>query len=85
VYEHVSERPLRRTAEQLEAYFDRAGVERPDCEALVAVLVQSMAAYRAHEETFGKPPLEVDEERFVATWVEVCLAFAGAQASRSRR
>ena len=76
VYEHISERPLRRIADDLRGYFREAGVEEPDCEALVAVLVQSMSAYRAHEATFGKPPLDVDEERFVSTWVEVCLAFA---------
>ena len=76
VYEQVSERPLRRVAEFLCGRFRSAGVEEPDCEALVAVLVQSMSAYRAHEAAFGKPPLSVGEERFVNTWVDVCLAFA---------
>jgi AcrR family transcriptional regulator len=76
LYEDVSERPLRRTADQLRSYFRDAGVEEPDCEALVAVLVQSMSAYRAHELSYGRPPLGVDEERFVDTWVDVCLAFA---------
>ena len=42
----------------------------------VAVMVQSMSAYRAHEDTFGEPPLGVSEERFVETWVELCLAYA---------
>jgi AcrR family transcriptional regulator len=76
VYEQISERPLRRVAELLRGRFRDAGVEEPDCEALVAVLVQSMSAYRAHESSFGKPPLGVDEERFIKTWVDVCLAFA---------
>ena len=76
VYEHISERPLRRTADQLESYFREAGVEPPDCDALVAVLVQSMSAYRAHESSYGRPPLGVDEERFVQTWVDVCRAYA---------
>ncbi len=76
VYEDISERPLRRVAELLCDRFRSAGVAEPDCEALVAVLVQSMSAYRAHESSFGKPPLLVDEERFIDMWVDVCLAFA---------
>jgi AcrR family transcriptional regulator len=76
MYEHISEHPLRRVADLLRSRFRDAGVEEPDCEALVAVLVQSMSAYRAHEATYGKPPLSVDEERFIDMWVEVFLAFA---------
>lgn len=76
LHEQISERPLRRTADQLRAYYREAGVEEPDCDALVAVLVQSMAAYRAYEASYGEPPLGVDEERFVSTWVDVCLAYA---------
>ena len=76
VYEHISERPLRRISDQLRGWFRSQGIDEPDCDALVAVLVQSMAAYRAHVASFGKPPLDVDQERFVATWVDVCLAFA---------
>ena len=79
LHERISERPLRRSADQLRAYYREAGVDEPDCDALVAVLVQSMAAYRAHEASYGKPPLGVDEERFVKTWVDVCLAYARSQ------
>ena len=79
IYERISERPLRRTAEGLEAYFRHAGVQPPDCEALVAVLVQSMSAYRVHEASYGRPPLGVDEERFVAMWVDICMAYAASR------
>lgn len=76
MYERISERPLQRVADFLRSRFREAGLEEPDCEALVAVLVQSMAAYRAHEATYAKPPLSVDEERFIEMWVEVFVAFA---------
>jgi len=79
VYEQISERPLRRVADFLRQRYREAGVEEPDTEALVAVMVQSMAAYRAHEETFGEPPLAVSEERFVETWVELCMAYAASR------
>lgn len=79
VYEHIGRRPLRRTADFLRERYREAGVDEPDTEALVAVMVQSMAAYRAHEDTFGEPPLGVSEERFVATWVDICLAYAASR------
>jgi AcrR family transcriptional regulator len=78
IYERISERPLRRTAEFVRQRYAEAGVEEPDAEALVAVMVQSMSAYRWHEEIYGAPPLDVDEERFVSTWVDVCLAYAAS-------
>jgi AcrR family transcriptional regulator len=79
VYEQISERPLRRVADFLRQRYREAGADEPDAEALVAVMVQSMAAYRAHEDTFGKPPLAVSEERFVEAWVDLCLAYAASR------
>lgn len=68
------EKPLRRVAEWLRQRAAEAGVPEPDCEALTLVIVQSMAAYRSLESLYGHPPLDVDEERFLDAWVEVCLA-----------
>lgn len=76
VYAGTGERPLRRTAEFVRNRFRAAGVEDVDAEALVVVMVQTMAAYRIHEDIYGAPPLDVDEERFVTAWVDVCLAYA---------
>jgi AcrR family transcriptional regulator len=76
VYEGTGERPLRRAAEFLRQRFRAAGVEDVDAEALVVVMVQTMAAYRTHEDIYGGPPLDVGEERFVTAWVDVCLAYA---------
>ena len=76
IYERTGEGPLRRTAEFLRARFLEAGAEPVDTEALVAVMVQTMSAYRIHEDIYGRPPLDVDEERFVQAWVDVCLAYA---------
>jgi AcrR family transcriptional regulator len=76
IYEQIGRRPLQRTADFLRERFRAAGVEPPDTEALVAVMVQSMSAYRTHEETFGEPPLGVDEERFVSAWVDLALVYA---------
>ncbi|HEX8646984.1 MAG TPA: helix-turn-helix domain-containing protein [Thermoleophilaceae bacterium] len=76
VYEQIGRRPLERAADFLREGYLSAGLEPPDVEALVAVMVQAMAAYRFHEDTFGEPPLGVEEERFVATWVDLAMAYA---------
>ena len=76
VYRETGEGPLRRTAEFLRERLGQAGAGVPDAEALVAVMVQTMAAYRWHEDIYGAPPLDVDEERFVTAWVDICLAYA---------
>jgi AcrR family transcriptional regulator len=76
IYEGISERPLRRTADFLHQRYAETGMEQRDADALVAVMVQTMSAYRWHEDIYGRPPLDVDEERFVSTWVDLCLAYA---------
>ena len=82
VYERIGRGPLRRTAELIRERFHEAGAAEVDAEALVAVLVQSMSAYRAHEDTYGEPPLGVSEERYVETWVDVFVAYARAAGAR---
>lgn len=80
VREALIEKPLRRVAAWMRQLAEDAGVEAPDAEALVLILVQSMANYRWLETLYGKPPLEVDQERFLETWVEVCLAVIAQRA-----
>jgi AcrR family transcriptional regulator len=79
VYEHIGQRPLQRSADYMRERFREAGADEVDTEALVAVLVQTMSAYRAHEDVYGEPPLGVDEERFVTMWVDVFIAYAASR------
>jgi AcrR family transcriptional regulator len=74
VGEALTERPLRRVAEWIRSQAAEAGVEELDAEAVALVIVQSMASYRGLESLYGRPPLDVDEERFLAAWVDMCLA-----------
>lgn len=52
----------------------RLGGADHDCEAVGAVLMASLVNYRRHEWTFGRPPLGIDEGRFVTAWVHVAKA-----------
>lgn len=47
-----------------------------DTDAIVAVALGSLLAYAAQRVTFNGPPLGVDEDRFLATWVEAWMRVA---------
>jgi hypothetical protein len=47
-----------------------------DAEAVAVVALGSLLAYAAQRVTFGGTPLDVDEDRFVATWVETWMRVA---------
>jgi hypothetical protein len=40
------------------------------------IMAEPMSSYRSLRQLFGRISGEVDDERFVDTWVEVCLAHA---------
>jgi AcrR family transcriptional regulator len=52
----------------------------PDSDAdvytLALVLIESMASYNAIQQTFGRTPDDIDDERFIAGWAEIALAVA---------
>jgi AcrR family transcriptional regulator len=50
--------------------------EQPDLHAVALVLIESMSAYHSMRRTFGRTPDDVDDERFIAGWVETALAVA---------
>jgi AcrR family transcriptional regulator len=45
---------------------------RGDVEAMSAVLMGALVNYRRSTWTFGAPPLELDEERFLSAWASLC-------------
>jgi hypothetical protein len=45
-------------------------------------LLGAIVNCRLEEDAFGTPPADVDEERFIGTWVEVCARFLGLPATR---
>ncbi|MBV8159630.1 MAG: TetR/AcrR family transcriptional regulator [Acidimicrobiia bacterium] len=55
-----------------------------DIEALSAVLLGALVNYRRSTWTFGAPPLDLDEERFLSAWASLCSLAAGPR-TRARR
>jgi AcrR family transcriptional regulator len=76
LYERLVARPFEQVVEILRAVLPPAAAGRFDVEALALIFVQAMAGYRNMESTFGKVVGDVDDERFVRSWVEVALAVA---------
>jgi AcrR family transcriptional regulator len=58
----------------LRASARQRGVKPPDLEALATVLLGSIINYRVLETLFGRPPGDVDEERFIEAWADASFA-----------
>jgi AcrR family transcriptional regulator len=76
LYERLVEVPYGLIVDWLARRFDEAGGERPDLDALALILVEPMAAYKELRLTFGRVPGDVDDERFLETWVDVGMSIA---------
>jgi hypothetical protein len=70
------ERPYSEVVSWLRGRVEDAGVAEPDLDALALIMIEPMSAYRSLQQLFDRVPGEVDDERFIDTWVEVCLAYA---------
>jgi AcrR family transcriptional regulator len=67
-HDRIVRRGHAQTAERLRLLAGAAGVEHVDLDALAAVLLAPIISYRALETIFGRPPGDVDEERYLDTW-----------------
>jgi AcrR family transcriptional regulator len=76
LYRRLVEEPYAQVVEWLRQRFDIDGSPEQDLEALALILIEPMASYRSLHWVFGKTPGGVDDDRFVETWVELCLAYA---------
>ena len=76
LYAHLVDRPLARIVQWLQARYDTLDEQPPDLYPIALILTQTMSAYRSLQETFGRVPDSVDDERNIAAWVDVALAVA---------
>jgi AcrR family transcriptional regulator len=64
------------SAEWLRRQFKEMGLPDRDFDALATIAVGSIINYRWEEVLFGLPPADVDEERFVQTFVDLWTTYA---------
>ncbi|HEX6395717.1 MAG TPA: TetR/AcrR family transcriptional regulator [Acidimicrobiales bacterium] len=55
-----------------------SAADQLDLQALSAVLLGSLVNYRRSTWTFGATPAGLDDERFLATWADLCVTTAAA-------
>ena len=76
------ERIVRRGHEQAEARLrllaERAGATGVDVEALAAVLSAPIISYRVLTTLFGRPPGDLDEDRYLDTWTASAVSLLEA-------
>lgn len=74
VRQAIHDVPHQQIADWIRRRAQESGVPEPDCEALAVILAGAMGHFRELESMYGEKPLGIDDERFLRTWVEVCLA-----------
>jgi hypothetical protein len=75
LYERLVGRPYEQVIAWLHRRIDDAP-DQPDLHAVALALIESISAYHSMRHTFGRAPDDVDDERFIAGWVETALAVA---------
>ena len=76
LYDRLVERPYSEIVSWLRGRVDDTEAEEPDLYALAMIMIESMSSYRSAQQVFGRVPGDVDDERFIDTWVDVCMAYA---------
>jgi AcrR family transcriptional regulator len=76
LYDRLVARPYAEIVAWLSARFREAGIDPPDLDALTLILLESMGAYRELNRVFGQVPADIDDDRFIAAWVDTALAVA---------
>src|SRR5947208_594273 len=64
----------RAAAEWVAAYTARHGVQAVDAQAFGSLVVDALVGYTLEELLFGPHPTGVDEDRFIAVWVQATEA-----------
>jgi hypothetical protein len=72
-------RPLEQVAAWIARLADDSGARSVDGEALALIMVESLSAYWLMRASFGRVPGDLNDERFIATWVDVALSYAAAR------
>jgi AcrR family transcriptional regulator len=76
LYTRLVARPYEQVVGWLAARFVDAGVAPPDLHPLALIMIEPMSSYRFMRATFGRTPDAIDDERFIAAWVDVAMAVA---------
>lgn len=75
LYMRLVDQPYRQIVDWLRGRLGDAD-SPADLYALALIFIEPMSAYHAMRQTFGHVPDDIDDARFIASWVEAALAVA---------
>jgi AcrR family transcriptional regulator len=76
LYDRLVERPYSQVVSWLSGRVEVDSDAEPDLHALALIMIEPMSSYRSLQQLFDRVPGAVDDERFIDTWVDVCLTYA---------
>jgi AcrR family transcriptional regulator len=76
LYDRLVERPYSQVVSWLHGRVEDPDDAEPDLHALALIMIEPMSSYRSLQRLFDRVPGAVDDERFIDTWVDVCLTYA---------
>ena len=79
LYARLVAQPYEQIVGWLRDRYATAGIEPPDLHTLAFILIEPMSSHRAMRDMFGRTLDDIDDERFIAGWVDVALAVAQQQ------
>jgi AcrR family transcriptional regulator len=90
VHERIVNRGYEEARKLIARLAEQSGVNVSNTDALAAVALGALVAYRVEERMFGVPPGGVSEDDFIDAWVDLWVGFAenktaGAQPSETVR
>jgi len=79
IHERMTGQPLEQVAGWIDRLAADAGAEPFDSQALALIMVESLSAYWLMRQSLGRVPGDLNDERFIATWVDLGLTYARAK------
>jgi AcrR family transcriptional regulator len=76
LYDRLVERPYSQVVSWLRGRVEDPDGAEPDLHALALIMIEPMSSYRSLQQLFDRVPGAVDDERFIDTWVDVCVTYA---------
>jgi AcrR family transcriptional regulator len=79
IHERMTAKPLEQVAGWIDRLAADAGAEPFDSQALALIMVESLSAYWLMRQGPGRVPGDLNNERFISTWVDLGLTYARAK------
>jgi AcrR family transcriptional regulator len=84
VHERIVTRGYEEARKLIARLAEQSGASASNTDALAAVALGALVAYRVEERMFGVPPGDVSEDDFISAWVDLWVGFAENETAAAR-